>query len=108
MKRKESMQRVAIREMVLLLVMFLIGFGLLPVLIFFVGKAVFGSYGDFGYAGFLGELTRKMLAGEPGAWFLVLSPYLGWQTVRATILGWRLTASGRSAHAPQRSGSDGM
>ena len=27
---------------------------------------------------------------EAVAWFLVLSPYLGWQILRLTALGWRL------------------
>ena len=69
----------------------LLFFGLvvLPIAIWFVGKAVFGAYGGAGYMDFFGTLSAKIRAGDTVAWFLVLSPYLVWQIVRLTAFGWR-------------------
>ena len=70
----------------------LLFFGLvvLPIAIWFVGKAVFGAYGGTGYMDFFGTLSGKIRAGDTVAWFLVLSPYLVWQIVRLTAFGWRV------------------
>ena len=65
------------------------GLVLLPVIIWFVGKAVFGAYGGAGFAEFYGALSSKIRSGDPAAWFLVLSPWLALQVVRLTALGWR-------------------
>lgn len=83
----------AIRELLLFFALFFVGFTVLPVVIFLVGQAIFGSYGGGGFAGFFGELWRKVTNGEFYAWFLVLSPYLAILTLRLAILGWR--AAGR-------------
>lgn len=68
------------------------GLVLLPVLIWFVGKAVFGAYGGAGFADFFGTLSGKIRSGDLAAWFLVLSPWLAWQAMRLTVLGWRKAA----------------
>ena len=80
------------RESVLLLTLLLFGVVLLPVGIYFVGKAVFGAYGGDGYVEFLGSILRKLLTGDWVAWFLVLSPYFAVQTVRLTLAGWRASS----------------
>lgn len=63
---------------------------LLPVGIYLVGDQVFGSYGGQGFGGFFGAISSKIRAGDWVAWFLILSPYLGWQTIRLTALLWRI------------------
>ena len=68
------------------------GLVLLPVVVWFVGKAVFGAYGGAGFADFYGTLSGKIRSGDPAAWFLVLSPWLAWQVVRLTVFGWRAAA----------------
>ena len=66
-----------------------LGLVLLPVLVWFVGKAVFGAYGGAGFADFYGTLSSKIRSGDLVAWFLVLSPWLAWQVVRLALVGWR-------------------
>jgi len=65
------------------------GLVLLPILVWFVGKVVFGAYGGEGFAEFYGTLSGKIRSFDLAAWFLVLSPWLGWQVVRLTLFGWR-------------------
>jgi hypothetical protein len=66
-----------------------LGIVILPIAIWFVGKAVFGVYGGTGYADFFGTLVGKIRSGDLVAWFLVLSPWLAWQIARLMALGWR-------------------
>ena len=68
------------------------GLVLLPVLVWFVGKTVFGTYGGAGFAEFYGTLSGKIRSGDLVAWFLVLSPWLAWQVVRLALFGWRAAA----------------
>ena len=68
------------------------GLVLLPILIWYVGKAVFGAYGGAGFAEFYGTLSGKIRSGDLVAWFLVMSPWLAWQVVRLALLGWRAVA----------------
>jgi hypothetical protein len=62
----------------------------LPVAVFFVGDQVFGEYGGHGFSDFFGTISGKIRAGDRVAWFLVLSPYLAWQTIRMAALFWRV------------------
>ncbi len=66
-----------------------VGFVLMPIVIWFVGKAVFGAYGGAGYVEFFGTLSGKIRSGDSVAWFLVLSPWLVWQILRLMVFGWR-------------------
>ena len=70
-------------------ILLFVGIVLLPLAIWFVGKAVFGTYGGAGYADFFGTLSGKIRGGDLVAWFLVLSPYVVWQCLRMMVLGWR-------------------
>ncbi|MGI9272315.1 MAG: hypothetical protein ACR2QT_11105 [Woeseiaceae bacterium] len=90
------MKKIALREIALFLSLLFFGLVLLPVGIFLVGGQVFGEYGGHGFGGFFGALSGKIRNGEAVAWFLVLSPYLGWQLVRLTALVWRLVGSPQS------------
>ena len=77
------------KEGALFAILLFVGFVLLPIAIWFVGKAVFGAYGGTGYADFFGNLSGKIRGGDLVAWFLVLSPYLVWQCLRLMAFGWR-------------------
>ena len=80
------------KELALFVGFLFIGLVVMPVAIYFVGQNIFGEYGGHGYGQFFNELSGRIRGGDGVAWFLVLSPYLGWQTLRLIGLGWRLTA----------------
>ena len=82
------MRKAISRETALLLGFLFLGLVLLPVAIYVVGQAIFGDYGGGSY-GHFSELSGRIRAGDSAAWFVVLSPYLGWQTLRLIALGWR-------------------
>ncbi len=69
--------------------MLFLGLVFLPIAIWFVGNAVFGTYGGTGYSDFFGSLSSRIRSGDAVAWFLVLSPWLGVQVVRLALAGWR-------------------
>ena len=91
-EKTNSPSRVLRKEAAAFAGFLLCGLVLLPVLIWFVGKAVFGAYGGAGFAEFYGMLSGKIRSGDLAAWFLVLSPWLAWQVLRLTLLGWRTAA----------------
>lgn len=84
-----SVKKMLTREAALFLGLLFFGLILMPMAIYLVGQGIFGAYGGHGYGDFFGNLSAKIRAGELVAWFLVLSPYLAWQTLRVTILSWR-------------------
>ena len=78
------------REFSIFIALLFFGFILLPIGIWFVGKAVFGAYGGAGYGEFFGSLSGKIRSGDTVAWFLVLSPWIVLQILRLAALGWRV------------------
>jgi len=76
------------RETALFVGLLFAGFVLLPILIYVVGDAVFGSYGGAGFSHFFAALSDKIRHGDLVAWFLVLSPYIGIQCLRLVVFGW--------------------
>lgn len=80
------------KETAILAVLLFLGLVILPLLIWFVGKSVFGAYGGAGYADFFGTLSGKVRAGDLVAWFLILAPWLAVQVIRLAMAGWRLAA----------------
>ena len=92
--KQNSISKTVAREAVLLVGLLFLGLVLLPVAVYFVGQAIFGDYGGGSYGHFYSELSGRIRGGDAAAWFLVLSPYLGWQTLRLIALAWRL-AGGR-------------
>jgi hypothetical protein len=80
----------ATKELALLAGLLFLGLVVIPMIIFKVGQTVFGTYGGVGFADFFGALNGKIRNGDTVAWFLVLSPYLGWQCLRLMAFGWRL------------------
>ncbi len=97
-KQQFSLRKAVIREAALLLGFVFVGLVLLPLAIYFVGQAIFGDYGGDGYGHFFSELSGRIRAGDAAAWFLVLSPYLGWQSLRLIALGWRTAGRRPEAH----------
>ena len=89
------LKQIALKEAALFFGLLFVGFALMPIGIFVIGKQIFGEYGGYGYADFFGDLSAKIRTGELVAWFLVLSPYLIWQTLRLTIFGWRIASRPR-------------
>ena len=69
-----------------------------------VGERVFGEYGGHGYGDFFGTLTGRIRGGDAATWFLVLSPYLVWQTLRLTAYAFRVAGRHRSEapHEPSK------
>ncbi len=88
-KTQSAFRRILTKELAILAILLFFGLVLLPIAIWFVGKTVFGAYGGAGYIDFFGTLSGKIRSGDLVAWFLVLSPYLVWQIIRLTALGWR-------------------
>ena len=90
-----NFKKSASREAILFALLLLTGLVVLPVAIYTVGQSVFGDYGGTGIADFLKRIYRGILDGHGVIWFLVLSPYLGWQLLRLTIWLFRRTAPPR-------------
>jgi len=88
-------RQLAAKELALLAVLLFLGLVVMPLIIYNVGQAVFGTYGGLGYSDFFGTLSAKVRTGDAVAWFLILSPYLGWQCLRLMILAWRHSGSAR-------------
>jgi hypothetical protein len=84
------------KEALLLAIMLVIGVLLLPFAVYAVGNAIFGAYGGGEFTDFYGHLLAGAFSGNTGLVFLLLSPYLVWQTLRATI---RLFRRASSAHS---------
>lgn len=79
-----SVKKTVLRESALFLVLFFAGLVLLPIAIYWIGPRILGDYGGDGFADFFNSLGGRIRDGEPAAWFLVLSPYLGVQVLRLT------------------------
>ena len=98
-ERQFSLQKAITREAALLLGFLFLGLIVLPVAIYVVGQAIFGDYGGGSYGHFYSALSSRIRGGDAAAWFLVLSPYLGWQTLRLIGLGWRVAGRRPDARA---------
>jgi len=83
------------RESLLVAVLVLGGVLLLPGAVYGVGFLIFGEYPG-GPGGFYGEIWGALGRGNPGAWFLVLSP---WLVVTVARLTWRAMRRPRSRMA---------
>ena len=82
-------RQLASKEIALFTGLLFLGIIILPIMIYSVGQSVFGTYGGVGYADFFGTLGGKIRQGDVVAWFLILSPYLGWQCLRIMVVAWR-------------------
>lgn len=77
------------KEVGLLAGLLFFGLVLMPFVVFLVGQGVFGSYAGRGYAEFFGTISEKVRSGDRVAWFLILAPYLIWQSLRLMATAWR-------------------
>lgn len=84
-----ELRQLARKEIALLVGFLFLGLVIMPIVIYFVGQSVFGTYGGVGYVDFFGTLSGKVRSGDLVAWFLILSPYLGWQCLRLMSFAWR-------------------
>lgn len=91
-----QIRKIVTREAALLFGLVFVGLILAPAIIFVIGQNVFGTYGGQGFGDYFSTLSGKIRSGEPAAWFFVLSPYLAWQLLRLTWLGWRLAGKANS------------
>jgi len=81
------------RELVMLAVALAAGFLLGPILVFLVGQAVFGPYGDgAGMTTFFTDFRHGLAAGQVVPWLMLLAPYLLLQWLRLLALPLRRTA----------------
>ena len=88
---KTTFQNRVRKELALLSGLLFFGLVLMPIAIFWVREAIFGTYGGHGYGDFFGTLSAKLRSGDLVAWFLVGSPYLAWQILRALVAAWKST-----------------
>lgn len=86
-----GIRQLATKEIALFTGLLFLGLVIMPILIYFVGQSVFGTYGGVGYGDFFGTLSDKVRNGDIVAWFLILSPYLGWQCLRLMAFAWRIS-----------------
>lgn len=87
-----SIKAIAIKESAWFIGLLFVGFVLMPIAIYLVGQVVFGAYAAGTYGNFFATLSEKVRNGDTVAWFLILSPYLGWQCTRLSIFAWRVSA----------------
>ncbi len=85
----QQSKRILQKEVALFFGLFFFGIVLLPVAIYLVGQSIFGEYGGHGFADFFASLHYELRSGQKVSWYLVLSPYLGWQLFRLTIHAFR-------------------
>lgn len=86
------LKKPAAREALLFLGLLLVGLLLLPAAIYIVGQLVFGEYGGLGLIDFFARIYRGLPSGDGIVWFLIMSPYLGWQVLRLTLWLFRRSA----------------
>lgn len=91
-QQANGLKQRAKKETGLLLVLLFIGLVVMPIATFIVGEQFFGAYGGNGYSDFFGTISGKVRTGDVVAWFLILAPYLAWQTVRLTAFGWKIAS----------------
>ncbi len=89
--KPSGIRHLATKEIALLTGLLFLGLVIMPILIYFVGQSVFGTYGGVGYGDFFGTLSDKVRNGDIVVWFLILSPYLGWQCLRLMMFAWRIS-----------------
>lgn len=90
-----SLKKYIVKETALFTGLLFVGLVIVPIAIYAVGKIVFGEYSGQGYSDFFGTLSSKIRSGNGVAWYLVLSPYIGWQLLRLLAIGWRKAGSKR-------------
>jgi hypothetical protein len=78
-----------LRELVLTAIALLIGFALMPMLIFFVGSAALGRYEGASLGGLFRSIYGTLQSGSVASWVVLLGPYGLLLLFRALRAGWR-------------------
>ena len=73
------------KEIILFIVFLFFGLFLLPFLIYFIGYMVFGDYAGGGFTDLYKDLYIRISHVDLVAWFIFLSPYLIWISLRQTL-----------------------
>jgi len=73
------------KKTIIFILLFLLGLLVLPFLFFVVNDFVFGKYGGGGFVGFYNEHFISMKDFSPAAWFITLSPYLIYISIKITL-----------------------
>jgi len=77
------------RELLLTVIALIVGFALMPVLIFFAGSALLGRYEGASVGRLFSSVYEGFRAGSPASWIVLLGPYALWLTFRGLRLWWR-------------------
>jgi hypothetical protein len=77
------------RELVLTVIALIVGFVLMPILIFFAGSALLGRYEGASVGRLFSSIYEGFRAGSPASWIVLLGPYALLLTFRALRLWWR-------------------
>lgn len=77
------------RELLLTVIALIVGFLLMPVLIFFAGSALLGRYEGASLARLFSSIYEGFRAGSPASWIVLFGPYGLWLAFRACRLCWR-------------------
>jgi hypothetical protein len=88
---QSNLQRIVTKEIALLVGFLFVGLVVMPYIIYLVGESVFDSYAGAGYWHFFATLSAKVRSGDMVAWFLIFSPYMGWQCLRLAAKAWRVS-----------------
>jgi hypothetical protein len=70
----------------------MLGFGLMPVLIFFAGSTLLGRYEGASMAGLFANIYAGFGAGSVASWIVLLGPYGLFLAFRGLRLWWRAGA----------------
>jgi hypothetical protein len=77
------------REIAIAAALFAAGLLVLPPAVYWAGRQVVGEYGGGGALALADQIWADFMQLEPGAWLLVLSPYLLVQLIRLIGRTWR-------------------
>jgi hypothetical protein len=80
------------RELILAVVTLAVGFGVMPILIFFAGSSALGRYDGASVAGVYDGVYRGLGFGSLASWVVVLGPYSLYLIFKALRLWWRGSA----------------
>lgn len=80
------------RELLLTAIALVVGFGLMPVLIFFAGSALLGRYEGASLARLFASIYAGLQSGSLASWIVLLGPYGLFLLFRGMRLWWRAGA----------------
>jgi hypothetical protein len=81
-----------IQEIILAALALLVGFGLMPILIFLAGSSALGRYDGASIAAMYSSLYEGFTHGSLASWIVLLGPYGLYLLFKALRLWWRASA----------------